>query len=122
MAALMFVGCKPTEKNYKAAYDAALSRRQEVAQEQMRPATGLLSDDGPQMRIVGGDTVYVLRERLRLTDGTRVPGKWCVGVGVFVTGCFGHRCVGDRHYICLDLTKYGIIVNTCTCKGEESAH
>ena len=48
--------------------------------------------------------------------------RWCVGVGVFVTGCFGHRCVGDRHYICLDLTKYGIIVNTCTCKGEESAH
>lgn len=83
MAALMFVGCKPTEKNYKAAYDAALSRRQEVAQEQMRPASGLLSDDGPQMRVVDGDTVYVLRERLRMPDGTRVPGKWCVGVGVF---------------------------------------
>ena len=83
MAALMFIGCKPTEKNYKAAYDAALSRRQEVAQEQMRPASGMLSDDGPQMRVVDGDTVYVLRERLRMPAGTRVPGKWCVGVGVF---------------------------------------
>ena len=26
---------------------------------------------------------YVLRERLRLLDGTRLPGKWSVCVGVF---------------------------------------
>lgn len=83
MVALMFVGCKPTEKNYKAAYDAALARRQEAVKEQMRPATGLLSDDEPQLRVVEGDSVYVLKERLRLLDGTRLPGKWSVCVGVF---------------------------------------
>ena len=76
MVALMFVGCKPTEKNYKAAYDAALARRQEAAKEQMRPAPGVL-------RVVEGASVYVLRERLRLLDGTRLPGKWSVCVGVF---------------------------------------
>lgn len=38
MAALMLVSCKPTEKNYKAAYDAALKKRAEVAEQQMRPA------------------------------------------------------------------------------------
>ena len=65
MVALMFVGCKPTENNYKAAYDAAVSKRQEVAKEQMRPASGLMSDDGPQLRVVDGDSVYVLRERSR---------------------------------------------------------
>ena len=83
LAALMFVGCKPTEKNYKAAYDAALAKRQEAAAEQMRPATGLLSDDGPQLRVVDGDTVYVLKERIRMLDGAQVPGHWAVAVGVY---------------------------------------
>lgn len=95
MAALMFVGCKPTEKNYKAAYDAALTRRQEAAQEQMRPASGLLSDDGPQMRVLDGDTVYVLRERMRMSDGSRIEAKWCVGVGVFKMDTNAKAVVSD---------------------------
>ncbi len=83
LAALMLVSCKPTEKNYKAAYDAALKKRAEAAEQQMRPATGLLSDDGPQLRIVDGDSIFVLRERLRLLDGSRPGGNWAVAVGVF---------------------------------------
>lgn len=83
LAALTFVGCKPTENNYKAAYDAALAKRQQAAEEQMRPATGLLNDEGPQLRIVNGDTVYVMRERLRLPDGAAVSGKWGVAVSLF---------------------------------------
>lgn len=83
MAALMLVSCKPTEKNYKAAYDAALKKRAEVAEQQMRPATGLLSDDGPQLRIVDGDSIYVLRERLRMLDGSKPGAHWAVAVGVF---------------------------------------
>lgn len=86
VAALMLVvaaGCKPTEKNYKAAYDAAVQKRQQAADEQMRPATGLLSDDGPQRRVVDGDTVYVLRERILALDGSALSGKWGVAVGVF---------------------------------------
>lgn len=83
MAALMLVSCKPTEKNYRTAYDAALRKRAEVAEQQMRPATGLLSDDGPQLRVVDGDSVFVLRERLRHLDGSRPGGHWAVAVGVF---------------------------------------
>lgn len=83
LAALMFVGCKPTEKNYREAYDAALARRREAAAEQMRPATGLLSDDGPQLRMIDGDSVFLLRERLYELDGTPVKGRWSVAVGLF---------------------------------------
>lgn len=83
LAALMFVGCKPTEKNYKEAYDAALARRREAAAEQMRPATGLLSDDGPQLRVMDGDSVFLLRERLYELDGSPVRGRWSVAVGLF---------------------------------------
>lgn len=83
MVALMLVGCKPTENNYKAAYDAAVAKRQEAVKEQMRPATGLLSDDGPQLRVVDGDSIYVLRETVRTLNGERVPAKWLVAVGVY---------------------------------------
>lgn len=83
MAALMFVSCKPTEANYKAAYDAAKARREQAAAEQMRPASGLLSDDGPQLRVFDGDTVYINRERLRYFDGGKLGGKWAVAVSMF---------------------------------------
>lgn len=82
-AMLTLTACKPTEKNYKAAYDAAKLKREAAAREQMRPATGLLSDDGPLMRVVNGDTIYVLQERLRNLDGTRMPAEWLLAVGVF---------------------------------------
>ncbi|MGN0236853.1 MAG: hypothetical protein ACI4AK_02015 [Lepagella sp.] len=79
----ILVGCKPTEKNYKAAYDAALAKREQAAIEQMRPATGLLSDDGPQMRLIGADTVYVNRAVIRTEDNKRPQGSWAVVVGKF---------------------------------------
>lgn len=82
-AGVMSGGCKPTEKNYRAAYDAALAKRDKVAEEQMRPANGLLSDDGPQQRVYEGDTIYVLREIIRMPDGGRLPSKWVVAVGMF---------------------------------------
>lgn len=83
MLMTILVGCKPTEKNYKAAYDAALAKREQAAIEQMRPTTGLLSDDGPQMRIIGSDTVYVNRAILRTEDKKRPQGTWAVAVGMF---------------------------------------
>ena len=83
MVGLMWAGCKPTEKNYRAAYDAAQAKREAAIKEQMLPATGMLSDDGPQLRIIGGDSVYVLQERVRLADSRRLPKKWAVAVGVY---------------------------------------
>lgn len=81
--ALMFIGCKPTENNYRKAYDAALAKRRQAAEEQMRPATGLLSDDGPMQRVIEGDTVYVINESLRLADGKRPSGRWALAVGLY---------------------------------------
>lgn len=83
MAALLLASCKPTEKNYKAAYDAALEKREAAMREQMIPTTGLMSDDGPQMRVVEGDTVYVLREALRRGEPSRKVGGWSVAVALY---------------------------------------
>jgi hypothetical protein len=83
IAALMFASCKPTENNYKAAYDAALEKREAVAREQMLPVTGLLSDDGPQMKILEGDTVFVLKELLYRGEPSEKVSGWKVAVGLY---------------------------------------
>lgn len=82
----MLTGCKPTEKNYQAAYDAAKAKREKANVELGLPATGLLSDDGPMLRIVDGDSIFVARERLRIpNDIPEVdrPKEFSVGVGVY---------------------------------------
>lgn len=83
MVALMLVSCKPTENNYKAAYDAALAKREAAAKEQMLPATGLMSDDGPQLRIIDGDSVFVLMERVFPEGERRAVKGWSVAVGKY---------------------------------------
>ena len=77
---LLFVGCKPTEKGYQAAYDAAKNKREAAAGEQMLPAQGLQSDDGPQLRVVDGDSIYVLRAIMRTEDSKRAPAPWLLTV------------------------------------------
>lgn len=81
--ALTLVGCKPTERNYQMAYDAAKAKREQAAAEQMRPATGLLNDEGPQLRVVYGDSIFVLHEMLSLPEGGRPSDRWALAVGVF---------------------------------------
>lgn len=83
IAALMFASCKPTENNYKAAYDAALEKREAVSREQMLPATGLLSDDGPQMKILEGDTIFVLKELLYRGEPAQKVAGWKVAVSLY---------------------------------------
>lgn len=39
----LFSACKPTERGYKNAYDAAVNKRAEAVREQMLPATGCLA-------------------------------------------------------------------------------
>lgn len=60
-------GCKPTEKNYKAAYDAALKKREAAAvdADMMIPAGALQQIGGPQKRKIGDVEVYMLVEPIR---------------------------------------------------------
>ena len=83
MVALMFASCKPTENNYKSAYDAALEKREAANREQMIPATGLLSDDGPQLRVLDGDSIFVLKEALRRGEPAEKLTGWSVAVALY---------------------------------------
>lgn len=83
LTVVALAGCKPTEKGYRQAYDAAKAKREAAVREQMLPAEGLQSLDGPQLRVMDGDSVYVLRERLRTEDSKHAPKPWLLGVGVY---------------------------------------
>lgn len=63
---LIFIlpACKPTEKNYKAAYDAAIAKLQKENSDPLLNAQGAIRDGAPLIRLVDGDTVWIRREHL----------------------------------------------------------
>lgn len=67
------VGCKPTEKNYQAAYDVAKKKRQAsdaLDAELGIPSGGLINTDGPMLHVVHGDSVYVKVDRVRMLESS----------------------------------------------------
>lgn len=96
--ALLLAGmtaCKPTESNYKAAYDAAQQKRQAAANDPdlMLPAGALKSIDGPVKRDINGDSLYVIKEHLKFTGGVEHDfHKWNVAVASYKmpTNCAAH--------------------------------
>lgn len=86
LSGMLFFGCKPTEKNYKAAYDAAKARREATVSE--HGIGGFLQNDETlSIRVVEGDSVWVSHERVGLRDAEGNPVKtepvYGVGVAVF---------------------------------------
>lgn len=81
----VFSGCKPTEKGYKSAYDAALNKRHAQEQDANLPDGSRLMDvDGPQLKVVKGVQVYVLSEFLKNVDADGImPSKYNVAVGCY---------------------------------------
>jgi len=85
LMALTVTSCKPTESNYRAAYDAAQEKRKAAADADMYlPAGGLQTIDGPSIRVVNGDSVYVTSERLRFEGGMENEmRRWSVAVAKY---------------------------------------
>lgn len=61
-------GCKPTEKNYKSAYDAALRKRESVMPSQTDDGTVIKAIDAPREVAVGGDRIGVKTQFLHSED------------------------------------------------------
>lgn len=66
-------GCKPTERNYREAYDAAIAKREKAEADIFIPEGGLESLDGPRTKKVGDITVYYEVKSLRWTQPADVP-------------------------------------------------
>lgn len=89
---LLLTSCKPTEKGYKSAYDAALNKREAVkADVDQNVAVSRLQEvDGAQLKVVDGVEVYVLNQRIRpVEEGKTLPGNYNVAVGTYkmITNC-----------------------------------
>lgn len=79
---LVLTGCKPTEKNYRQAYDAAIAKRQQQA-EQSLPADGLILADAPRQINIGGKNYNVSNEGIKTAEDEVQLRKVCVAVAAF---------------------------------------
>lgn len=118
LAGLMFLpACKPTEKNYKSAYDAAVAKRQAESNDPdlNLPAGGYQRIGDPQKKTVNGKSYGYLFSRVKpLTDGVSMqPYNVAVAVYKMPTNCeaqvndllsvgyqsFGAKTGDDRYYV-----------------------
>lgn len=86
LSALCFTSCKPTEKGYKAAYDAAQNKREAVqADVRNQGAISELQEiDGARLQEVDGVKVYVLNRIIRPIEETdTLKGQYNVAVGSY---------------------------------------
>ena len=114
-AIFILVGCKPTEKNYKAAYDAAVAKREKSNTEAMLAADGLISDDGPVKKVIAGESLYVVEERTVALDKEHKVRAYSVAVAEFKMQTNARsgaeyliskgydalvaKAIGDRYYV-----------------------
>ena len=70
---LVLPACKPTEKNYRSAYDIAIAKKAAEADDLAQE--GLISSDAPTMRVIEGDTLYFKSAPLLFenSDAKRFP-------------------------------------------------
>lgn len=85
-AGAVLTSCKPTEKNYKSAYDAAINKRQKEAVDDDLglDITRLERDDEAQWRKFGNDSLRVLRQQVKPfeSDGVQ-PKPYCMAVAMY---------------------------------------
>lgn len=82
----MVCACKPTEKNYRAAYETAQAKKAaERAAEEELGMPELTNTEGPRRQRIGRDTAYVYHEPLTLHgDGpAKSAPAACVAVGKY---------------------------------------
>ena len=89
---LILTSCKPTEKGYQAAYDAAKNKREAAIADLGvdLPKGAFQQVDGPQLKEVDGVQVYVLNENLKPADFVmELPEQYNVAIGKYkmVTNC-----------------------------------
>lgn len=86
ICSFLFVSCKPTEKNYQAAYDAAKAKREYVDPDQALLTGGhaLLDDDSSNWLRIGADSLELQRIRLKPLQGEWPhPGPYRLAVAMF---------------------------------------
>ncbi len=73
----MLWSCKPTEKGYRQAYEAAKSKREQVDPEEELLTGGhkLLNEESTNWKVIAGDSLQMQHMFLKPTDGVKWPQK-----------------------------------------------
>ncbi len=83
----MLWSCKPTEKGYRQAYEAAKSKRDQVDPDEALLTGGhkLLNEEATNWRVIDGDSLQVRHLFLKPTDGVKWPqrGPYRLAVSMF---------------------------------------
>lgn len=68
-------GCKPTEKGYQQAYDAAKNKREQADPDEELLTGGhkLLSQESTNWKVIAGDSLQLQHKFLKPTDGAKWP-------------------------------------------------
>lgn len=71
----VMAGCKPTEKGYKEAYDAAKSKREQVDPDEALLTGGhkLLNEESTNWKVLDGDSLQLQHMFLKPTDDAKWP-------------------------------------------------
>ena len=82
--AILIGGCKPTEKNYEAAYSKAyeVARMKAEAEQTADDGTLLESIDGPHVEAIGSDSIMVGQSRIKPFEGDTGVEKGRYGIAV----------------------------------------
>lgn len=84
MLLLALASCKPTEKNYKSAYDAAIAKKEKASEDDLIPEGGLLQDDGAKPFVLAdGRNVGFMRAPVKDADENAEPKRYYVVVATF---------------------------------------
>ncbi|MDE6340857.1 MAG: hypothetical protein K2K93_00935, partial [Muribaculaceae bacterium] len=87
LLALTFTSCKPTEKNYQAAYDAAKSKREQKDPDDLLLTGGhrLLSEEASNWKVIGSDSLQVEHLMIRPAEGYVWPqsGPYRLAVSLY---------------------------------------
>lgn len=88
--------CKPTEKNYKTAYDIAVEKRnrQQSDLEIMSGGAKIIRPDEPDKRVIESDTIYLRTLHISAVDPDRsalMPFNVVVGAFKMPANAFGQK-------------------------------
>lgn len=110
-------GCKPTEKGYRQAYEAAKSKREQKDPDEDLLTGGhrLLNETSSNWRVVGGDSLQMEHKFLRPIDGGKWPqsGPYRLGVALF-------KMTTNANSLLSDLKKGGSLQPVIATDGKDS--
>lgn len=101
VAALALAACKPTEQNYKAAYDAAQAKVVDNLRDTDAEHRRVQDDEFAFAREFQGDTVLQSRQSVKCADIDATKTPFAVGVALF-------KMPANAHSRAADLKKSGV--------------